>query len=267
MSEVIEYSKSAEPNIEVICSKEHALSGVASRFLEEGLRSIGDNSIDLKSYEQKTYGAEVSLELAKTEDCEVKMGVILLDDGQIGNPQIVIDSPEYTEEIYDGSIGDIVIIKGKKISFALNAEGQFLRVVSFGSSTSYEPYSAVISDCWGEPSVPAVSHEGFLVEREISNEEKELLMEYLESPSDIKTLALATKCTDEDRRIREQKRQQVLECVASRRRYEDRIKDAAKAQAGVRPSQAAKASRLRSGGIAAALRAKRSAVNNKNAVQ
>lgn len=235
MSEVIEHGEPEEPNIEMICSKEHLLSGVASRLLEEGLRNVDDSSIDLKSYEQKPYGAEVSFGLAKTEDCEVKMDVILLDDGQIGNPQIVINSPEYTEEIYDGSTGDVIVIKGKKISFALNADGRFLRAVAFGSSTAYEAYPAVISDFWGEPSVPAVSHEGFLVEREISDEEKELLMEYLENPSNITTLAFATKCTDKDRKIREQKRQEVLKCVASKRRYADRIEDAARAQVSARP--------------------------------
>lgn len=235
LKEVIDHNSSAEPNIEVICPKEHPLTDAAGRFMEEGLQSSDNDGIYLKHYDKKPYGAEVELSLAEVEDCRVSMGVILLEDGRVGNPKIIVDSPEYVEEIYNGNDEDIITIKGKRISFALYAEGQFKRTVSFGSSTSYEPYPAVISDFWGEPSVPAVSHKGFLVEREISDEEEELLMEYLENPSNITTLALAIKCTDEDRKIREQKRQEVLECVASKRHYADRIEDAARAQASVRP--------------------------------
>ncbi len=235
LEEIVNHNKPAEPNIEATCSKDHPLTNAAGRFLKEGLQSDGSGiGIDLNHYDKKSYGSEVEFSLAKTKDCLVIMSAILLRDGRIGNPQIIVNSPEYKEEIYNGSDDDIIAIKGKKISFFLGADGQFVRTVSFGSSTSYEPYSAVMPDCWGEPSVPEVSHEGFLVEREISDEEKELLTVYLENPSDITTLAFATKCTDEDRKIREQKRQEVLECVATKRQHEERFEELSKSH-GTRP--------------------------------
>ncbi|MCA9339159.1 hypothetical protein KC939_02330, partial [Candidatus Saccharibacteria bacterium] len=160
LKEIIDHTKPAEPTIEVICPKEHSLTNVAGRLMEEGLQSSDNDGIYLKHYDKKPYGAEVEFSLAEVEDCRVSMNVILLEDGQVGNPKIVVDSPEYIEEIYNGSDEDIIAIKGKKISFALDAEGRFIRTVSFGSSTSYEPYRMVMSDLWGEPSVPAVSHKG-----------------------------------------------------------------------------------------------------------
>lgn len=228
--------KDEELKIEAICPAGHPLQDAVTKLLQQGLRSAGadNDSVVLNSYDKQSYGSDIKLSLAEVVDCEVTMKAILLNEGKVGNPVIIVDSPAYLEEIYDGNTGNVIKIVGKKVFFALNSDGDLERTTALGSSTAYEPYPAVVSSSWGRSTVPAASANGFVIHRKAFPEEEYLLYEYLANPTDMQNLALAVRCSEEDQEMRDQKRKQVIDCVASDKKHQKRMDDLNK-PSGARP--------------------------------